>query len=211
MRRKNPESPMAKKFVSTMIEMIEERNGTYPVNLREVAKRIGCSHTNVYNHFDGFDGLILSTLAQVIAMMNNHINTQISDEKTAIENYKAWIDGYIDFAINHVGLYRFLTADPTDTSQIPSSILMPLVTLREQQLQIAYSIIGARLANKETDDICDTVTTYLEGSLANYINGRILEAQEITPETISHNCMHLFYKLSLYDEEALLQHIKELQ
>ncbi len=51
---------MYDKFVNTMLELILEKGGLTDVNLRMVSKKIGCAHTNAYNYFDGFDGLIFA-------------------------------------------------------------------------------------------------------------------------------------------------------
>ena len=61
-----PLRPTADRFVDTTLELIAEQGGSQGVNLREVARRIGCAHTNVYNYFDSYDDLLWSAFRRVL-------------------------------------------------------------------------------------------------------------------------------------------------
>ena len=48
----------ADRFIDETLELIAEKGGSQEVNLREIARRIGCAHTNAYNYFVSFDELL---------------------------------------------------------------------------------------------------------------------------------------------------------
>ena len=56
----------ADKFIEETLKLIVEKNGSKNVNLREISKRIGCAHTNAYNYFNGFQGLMWATYERAL-------------------------------------------------------------------------------------------------------------------------------------------------
>jgi AcrR family transcriptional regulator len=56
---------MKELILKTTLDFIEEKHGTEEINLREIARRTGCSAPNIYNYFVDLDDLLNN--ARVIA------------------------------------------------------------------------------------------------------------------------------------------------
>ncbi|MBN2830583.1 MAG: TetR/AcrR family transcriptional regulator [Candidatus Cloacimonetes bacterium] len=63
MRRRIIKNDMKSLIIQTALDMIEEKHGTEELNLREIARRAGCSAPNVYNYFIDVDDLLTNARA----------------------------------------------------------------------------------------------------------------------------------------------------
>ena len=45
-------------IVETALALINEEGSSSKVNLREIARRLGCAHTNIYNYYPSLDELL---------------------------------------------------------------------------------------------------------------------------------------------------------
>ena len=58
MKRTKRNGVSAGRFVEATPVLIAERGGSKGVNRREISKRIGCAHTNVFHYFARFEDLL---------------------------------------------------------------------------------------------------------------------------------------------------------
>lgn len=88
-------------FVDAVLGMLDEGTGIREVNLRAVAQRIGCAHTNAYNYFASFEELLWWSLRGALERMVGFTDPEAED----------LIDGYIAFALEHPAWYRLIWLD----------------------------------------------------------------------------------------------------
>lgn len=100
-------------IINKTLELIEEKQSIQKINLRKIAKELNCAHTNLYNYFSNYNDLLWNALAQAIKIMNQAIFTEKSLEKI--------IDSFIQFSIEHKGLYRLIWYERID-GEVPKEI-----------------------------------------------------------------------------------------
>lgn len=89
-------------FVDAVLEMLDEGRGIRDLNLRSVAKRVGCAHTNAYNYFASYEELLWWSLRGALERMVDFTDPESED----------LITGYIAFALEHPAWYRLIWLDP---------------------------------------------------------------------------------------------------
>lgn len=211
MKVKKIKNSTAERFVLATLELIEEKKGSRDVTLSEVAKNVGCAHTNAYNYFDGFGGLIVAALDRVLDVLETYIRMNLSKEKSALENLRGFYKGYIDFSIDHIGYYRFLNTDPGNVDMLPETMVNRITDLRGLSRDIVYVLMETEYSREASDHISDIITTYVEGDIANLINERLLDGQVVNSESILDDCMFLFNKLSIKNGEAIKSNRSRLE
>lgn len=91
------------------IDIIRE-GGSEMLNVREIAKRCGCSTQPVYSLFGGMAGLKSELSGLVAKIYSDYIDGVIQSGK--YPEYKAIGMGYIGFAKEHKQLFKYLMMTP---------------------------------------------------------------------------------------------------
>lgn len=94
-------------FIHTVLEMLDEGTSLRDINLRKVARRIGCAHTNAYNYFESFEDLLWWSLRAAL----EHLVSMTGDEGENMGKHSL-MELYIDFALAHPSWYRLIWMEP---------------------------------------------------------------------------------------------------
>ncbi len=93
-------------IVTTALELMSDSIKTNSLNFREVARTMGCAHTNLYNYFPTYNDLLWAahTAVQNIFVDTlidklNHVNDVESELKTVFGIL-------VDFYLGHTGWFR---------------------------------------------------------------------------------------------------------
>ena len=81
------------------------RDGYSSINIKTLAKEIGCSTQPIVWHFDNMEGLRVALSEYAIAYAKNKLDTNVSN---AVEAFEHTGRAYVDMAVNEPNLFRFL-------------------------------------------------------------------------------------------------------
>jgi len=102
-------------FISAVLEMLDEGTALRDLNLRKVARRLGCAHTNAYNYFGSFEELLWWSLREALERMIERAAGDVA-ENDGLESAGPaggnLMEGYIDFALHHPAWYRLIWVEP---------------------------------------------------------------------------------------------------
>ncbi len=128
-------------FIAAVLEMLDEGTALRDLNLRKIARRIGCAHTNAYNYFSTFEELLWWSLREALERMiafaagderaaagqraagqmaaGQRAAEKMGDENTEAETTEKaasgggnLMEGYVDFALRHPAWYRLIWVEP---------------------------------------------------------------------------------------------------
>ena len=153
-------------FVGTVLEMLDEGVGIRELNLRAVARRVGCAHTNAYNYFASLEDLLWWSLRGALGRMVGSADPAKDD----------LIARYIEFALEHPAWYRLVWLDPlgglppgevAESLRLPADVFAGWVERhlgggRDVELELATRVLHG----------------YLHGELAAIVSGRVNGARE---------------------------------
>ena len=57
-KRRKSSGTSAEQIVDHALALIAEKGTSRDVNLREISRRVGCAHTNIYNYFASLQDLL---------------------------------------------------------------------------------------------------------------------------------------------------------
>jgi AcrR family transcriptional regulator len=186
--------PTAERFIEEMLTLIEEKGGSRDVNLREVSRRVGCAHTNLYNYFTGFDNLtwaaFLRTLHRYEAALSDGIDVSLPPSA----RLRRLITNLVAFPQEHPGLYRFIGSDPIDLDAMPDTIADTVVAMK-QRLVAAFASCAPSIDPAAAEEACTIVYAYIDGETLNLINGRVVPGEDIAGRIVD-NSLRLFALLT---------------
>jgi AcrR family transcriptional regulator len=184
----------AERLIEATLELIAERGGSTRVNLREVARRVGCAHTNVYNHFAGYDDLLWAAFRRVLVLYGRAMSQGLDDACSPSEYYRRLVTNLAGFPQECPGLYRFIGSDPFGGSQIPPDVL-ETVAVMKQWMCDAFQASAPGISADAAADTCYIVYAYLDGESFNLINERTVPGEDVEGRMVD-NAVRLFALLT---------------
>ncbi len=179
MKNKTSGTDTYNRFIEGMLELISEKGGLSDVNLRMVSKRIGCAHTNAYNYFDGYDGLIFETYDRALDIYGSAVVKDLESFSNGQECFEKFVQNIIMFALDNPGYYRFIGSDAFNIKGLSEKTILKAIQLKQFFFEIFYAVVKPYLDRKESDIYANILMAYLDGELFNIINMRAFPEDQV--------------------------------
>ncbi len=195
MPKRRSSGPYAHKFIDQTMVLIAEKGSSREVNLREISRRVGCAHTNVYNYYSSLDELRWAAFRKTLDLYAAALLDGLDDSLTGHAYFCRLIKNMVDFAAVNPGLYRFIASDPIDPESIPLDIVSYVGRMKAYFIEVISVLCADRVDNERAESIGNILLAYLDGETFNLINGRILPNEDIVGRVLV-NAEQLFTVLS---------------
>lgn len=177
------------------LNLIDERNGIKDVTLRDIAKKVGCAHTNLYNYFDSLDDIFWEALGDVLNKMMEFSVEGLENEKNAEKALNMVLSRMIDFSIKHPGWYRLIWLD--SLSGKPSPKIMEILKTPSVRFEEFIKTAMGEATQEKAHSIANIMMCYLHGELCIWLNSRSLEDnKESAKKRILSNLQKIYRQLS---------------
>jgi AcrR family transcriptional regulator len=171
---------MREKILEVVLQMIEEKEDVRQINLRQVAKRAGCAHTNIYNYFKTTEEMLWQAAIPAMQLIKTQTTDRLKmlpfgDDKTRLH---AVFSVFIEFALMHPGIFRFIwLAKAPDTVTPPAELHILLEQCWMDFLKAVFTTESC-LSSEEQNNIGQILFAYLQGEIIKLINKRYLTGSE---------------------------------
>lgn len=180
-------------ILETTLSLIDKNEGIKDVTLRDIAKKVGCAHTNLYNYFSSLDEIFWESLGQVILMMMDYSSKGLNNEKDDEGRFFLILSNLIDFSMEHPGWYRFMWFESIGGN--PSTEVTKILHKPGDGFSELIKEGNNNISSEKANLIGDILHSYLHGELCKWINNRnFISRREETKTKIISNLKHL-YKL----------------
>ena len=179
----------AETLVAHTIDLIAEKAGSQDVNMREVARRAGFAHTNVYNYFPSFDELLWEAFRRVLTIYGTHLEDGLVSGEPASGYLRRLIENIVSFPIENAGLYRFIGSDPLGPG-FPDDILETVAGMKEWLLA-AFRACAREVQPSVAEESCNIIYAYIDGETFNLINERVVPGEDIAGRVVT-NALRLY-------------------
>ncbi|HEX2926084.1 MAG TPA: TetR/AcrR family transcriptional regulator [Ruminiclostridium sp.] len=159
------------KLIETTCEMIAENNGASNINMRAVARRAGCAHTNVYSYFTSFNDLLYAAMLRTLEKLVIFTQANVGARASTKEHFPKFIYAQIDFAIQYPGLFRFIWLEAL-TEPVPDIIKAFGCELKNRFAELVYNCSDGKLTRKQALEYSVIVHSYMHGEICKMISGR---------------------------------------
>jgi AcrR family transcriptional regulator len=192
--------PAAERFVDTALDLIAEHGGSGHVNLRQIARRMGCAHTNLYNYFADYPELLWEAFRRTLVTYGEWITQGLDDALAPPTYLRRLVTNLATFPQVHPGLYRFIASDEMPTPDPPQDVL---VTVGRMKTWLVQAVEAAAEPPVRADDgaaIADILLAYIDGETLNLINDRLVPGEDIQGRIVD-NALRL-HRLLVLDAAA---------
>jgi len=181
----------SERFITTTLELIAEEGGSLGVNLRQISRRMGCAHTNVYNYFDSYQDLLWAAYRRALVAYAEFLIQDLSVELPPVEFLRRCITNLAAFPEEHPGLHRFISSDPIDMTVLPADILETVIAMKRWFSATVEAAAAPGIGANEAHSAADIVLAYIDGETLNLINGRVIPSEDLRGRIVS-NALRLF-------------------
>ncbi|GAP15870.1 transcriptional regulator [Longilinea arvoryzae] len=168
-------------IIQATLELIQEKESASRVNLRAVARALGCAHTNIYNYFDDFDDLLWAALDTAGDRFIADVTAGVKSTRETTTSLNRFFAGIIDFYLVHKGWLRLFWADPLKGPRPVESAALGEKRVASLALLFGDAVqetCGINLPQTEAYHLLHEVHCYLYGEMSINISGRGLIPEE---------------------------------
>ncbi|WP_175413052.1 TetR/AcrR family transcriptional regulator [Clostridium sp. AWRP] len=177
------------------LQLVDENEGIKNVTLRDIAKNVGCTHTNLYNYFGSLSEIFWEALGQVLIKMINYSRDNLTFKDDPEKDYYVILSNFIDFSLDHIGLYKLLRMESID-GEPPSEVMNIVTSARKEFDKNILEAARGKLSEERASFVSDVFFAYLHGEISLWINKRRLRvSKEDTKAKILSNLKQLFQEL----------------
>lgn len=182
------------KIIDKALEIIKDSQDFSGVNLRVVARELGCAHTNLYNYFSNFDQLLYEVYIKVLSIFSEKINGKISgtDDFTILLN--KFFSEIVDFYLTNRGWFRLLWMEPIGGVYREKSYLGAARSVDHSVYLLEQAIMKSSCktpATGQLKNLVHVVHCYIYGEVSLYIanhsfiqdDPNVLKSAKIIPFT----------------------------
>jgi len=183
------------RFVATALQLIAEEGGSLDVNLRQISRRMGCAHTNLYNYYPSYQDLLWDAYRGALRTYGECLIRDLDTDLPPQEYLRRTVLNLAAFPEENPGLYRFIGSDPMAVQDIPVDVLAVVVGMKRWLGSVFEAAAGPGLDAKEAQAAADIVLAYIDGETLNLINGRVVPGDDVHGRIVA-NAMHIFALLA---------------
>lgn len=181
----------SERFITTTLELIAEEGGSIDVNLRQISRRMGCAHTNVYNYFDSYQDLLWAAYQRALVIYGEYLIQGLSVEQAPSEYLRRCVTNLATFPEENPGLHRFISSDPIELADLPPAILETVVAMKCWFGATVEAAAVPETGPEEARVAADIVLAYIDGETLNLINGRVIPSEDLGGRIVG-NALRLF-------------------
>jgi len=183
-------------IIETALELMANKNDLHGLNLREIARELGCAHTNLYNYFASYNDLLWETRAALQEIFTSKLKDNLSGADTTELRLTCLFETFIDMYIDNKGWFR-LAWHQHISSERPERDVEATATmndiLNKYALEICKEFSGDHADEEQVRQVLHNTRCYIAGEISNYLSGRSeIQSEEMLKAHVSYEALNLF-------------------
>ncbi|SFC93294.1 TetR/AcrR family transcriptional regulator [Clostridium uliginosum] len=190
--------------VETTLKLIKDNENIRSVNLRGVAREIGCAHTNLYNYFSSFDELLWCAHIKILEIFLEELKEKILVTNDYELKLNYFYNHFVDFSLKHKGWFRLAWFEilegnrPEEDRIATTQTVDAFVEIIEG---IWISMYDSSPCREKIRAVIHNVHCYIHGEVSIYIAKRgLIQEEYLFKKYVVNQCIKLT-KLLLNEED----------
>ncbi len=199
--------PITREMITeTAALLIEETGDKNSASLREIAKRLGCAHTNLYNYYGSLTEILWDVAAWILKRMmhdtrGEHLSADASKDVSE-EDLLGIFLAFFDFSVDHPGWYRFLWLEKQEGTPTPEA-----AKVLSEAMGSIYGTLGKLAGGVFSPDkvqqYSDILFCYTYGEITSWLHNR--RSHESRDEMKARLTVNLKLLYSLFLKENIFE------
>ena len=183
-------------IVETALELMRDKKDLRGLNLREIARTLGCAHTNLYNYFPSYNDLLWETHATLQEIFMDMLMKKLVAANTAEMRLAYFFEAFVDTYMDNKGWFRLAWHESVGGERPGRDIEATEATneaLNKRLSGIWKEIYGDYPNADTTKRVLHNTHCYIVGEISNFILGRgLIENETELRAYIIHEAICMF-------------------
>jgi AcrR family transcriptional regulator len=172
--------------INKALELMRDKEDIRSVNLRVIAREVGCAHTNLYNYFSSFDELLRESYIKVLNIFSNVITKSISDIEDNQLKIKTIFNEVVNFYLDNKGWFRLLWVEIIERDEKEANYIAATQTVDGLVIiieDICKHLYSSTPSQDQIKNILHVAQCYIYGEVSIYIaNHSFVQYQTQMPQ-----------------------------
>lgn len=182
-------------ILNVTLDLLKDQENIRNVNLREIARCLGCAHTNLYNYYSDLDQIFWAALDLVLQRLETCLTANLNQQPDKKDRIKTFYSRFIDFYLENPGWFRLTWLEKLEgqRSQENINLTNQTVAVFTGTLADLYKdVYGADLPREQVKYILHTVHCYLHGEISIFLSGRgLIKDAAAFKQHVINECLNL--------------------
>lgn len=168
-------------IVYTALDLMRDKNNLRGLNLRELARTIGCAHTNLYNYFPSYTDLLWEVHTVLQKKSMEILAARLSEVKIAELKLQCFFNTILDTYLDNKGWFRLAWLEYIGDNRPENDIIATNTAASQLNsciIEIWEELYGVPLDKEIVRRVLHNTHCYIVGEVSNYIAGRGLIENE---------------------------------
>jgi len=164
-----------KQIVNTALELMQNKNDLRGLNLREIARTLGCAHTNLYDYFPSYNDLLWETHVILQVMFMEILTEKLKAANSAELRLNCFFKAFVDMYVDNKGWFRLAWHEYIGDERPQRDIEATEKTnteLNRHITEIWKELSGKYPDAERTKRVLHNTHCYIVGEISNYLLGR---------------------------------------
>ncbi|MGC6173653.1 TetR/AcrR family transcriptional regulator [Lacrimispora sp. 38-1] len=197
-------------IIETALDLMKDRSDIRSINLREIARALGCAHTNLYNYFPSFNDLLWEAHIVIQKKIISELYVRLANMQDQSNKLQCFFSTLADQYLEHRGWFRLAWLDYIDDVRPDNDIIATeeAVSSMVEVLKNIWEDSCHEVVDREKIYwVLHNVHCYIIGEVSNYFNGRrLISDEEELKNHIADTCLMIFtlcLERSMIDRNAI--------
>lgn len=190
-------------IIETALDLMKDRSDIRSINLREVARALGCAHTNLYNYFLSFNDLLWEAHIVIQKKIISELYMRLSNMQDNSLKLQCFFSTLAGQYLEHRGWFRLAWLDYIDDVRPDKDIIATEETV-SSMVEVLKNIWEGTchevLDREKIYWVLHNIHCYIIGEVSNYFNGRRLISSEEELKNHIANTALMMFTLCLREE-----------
>lgn len=168
-------------IVETALELMRDKIDLHSLNLREIARTLGCAHTNLYNYFPSYNDLLWETHSTIQEIFMKMLTKKLEATNTAELRLTYFFETFVDMYLDNKGWFRLTWHEYIEGDRPQRDIETTEATnkmLNQYMANIWKDLYGQYPNADAAKRVLHNTHCYIVGEISNFLLGRGLIENE---------------------------------
>lgn len=183
-------------IVETTLNLMRNKIDLRGLNLRQIARTLGCAHTNLYNYFPSYNDLLWETHMEIQKIIMDMLIKKLETAKTADQRLAYFFQAFAEMYLDNKGWFWFSWHEHIDGNRPQKDVeLLEQINQKMNQYitEIWREIYGHSPDAGAIKQVLHNTHCYILGEVSNQILGRgLIENEDALKAYIGREATNMF-------------------
>ena len=162
-------------IIDTVLELLKDNNNVERLNFREIARTLGCAHTNLYNYFPSYKDLLWESHSAILLRFINTLHEKLDVNLPPKNQLTVFFEIIINMYMDNQGWFRLSWHEYIKGNRPEKDINMARTAndiLNNYAMQICNNLFEDCPDKNTVKQVLHNTHCYIIGEISNYLLDR---------------------------------------